>query len=255
MEAALRTVIEIVTGEKVERLFDQADIKPVRGFDGVRMAEIKIEKVGPVPAILSHLVTDFEWLKGVTVKVGMAHGTANAIRVMQDIQEGGPLSQCHFIEFMACRAAASAAADSPFRPRRKSARRAPKPSTARTPPRSAQIARKRGRAAHLPRILQGRALQPQEPRTSAHALHGKGIGGALTDFARLTAQETFSRNDLVAILGAKDVERHRNYPPRPQRPFCSNNADRRSICAASSNLPTPAPAIAFIAASASPTRA
>jgi biotin synthase len=27
----------------------------------------------------------------------------------------------------------------------------------------------------------------------------------LTDFARLTAQETFSRNDLLAILGAKDV--------------------------------------------------
>ena len=92
MEAALRTVIEIVTGDKVERLFDHADIKPVRGFDGVRMAEITIDKVGPVPAILSHLVPDFEWLKGVTLKVGLAHGTANAIRVMQDIQEGGPLT-------------------------------------------------------------------------------------------------------------------------------------------------------------------
>jgi NADH-quinone oxidoreductase subunit G/[NiFe] hydrogenase diaphorase moiety small subunit len=66
------------------------------------VAEITIDKVGPVPAILSHLVPDFEWLRGVTVKVAMAHGTANAIRVMQDIQEGGPLSQCHFIEFMAC---------------------------------------------------------------------------------------------------------------------------------------------------------
>ncbi|MGA7711457.1 MAG: NADH-dependent [FeFe] hydrogenase, group A6 [Rhizomicrobium sp.] len=102
MEAALRTVIEIVTGEKVETLFAKADIKPVRGFDGVRMAEIKIGETGPVPAILSHLVPDFEWLRGVTLRVGMAHGTANAIRVMQDIQDGGPLSSCHFIEFMAC---------------------------------------------------------------------------------------------------------------------------------------------------------
>jgi NADH-quinone oxidoreductase subunit G/[NiFe] hydrogenase diaphorase moiety small subunit len=102
MEAALRTVIEVVTGDKVERLFDKANIMPVRGFDGARMAEITIDKVGPVPAILSHLVPDFEWLRGVTVKVGMVHGTANAIRVMQDIQQGGPFSQCHFIEFMAC---------------------------------------------------------------------------------------------------------------------------------------------------------
>ncbi len=102
MEAALRTVLEVVTGEKIETLFDKADILPVRGFEGVRMAQVTIGKVGPVPAIFSHLVPDFEWLKGVTVKVGLAHGTANAIRVMQDIKEGGPLSQCHFIEFMAC---------------------------------------------------------------------------------------------------------------------------------------------------------
>ena len=102
MEAALRTVIEVVTGEKVEALFDKADIMPVRGFDGVRMAEVTISKVGPVPAILSHLVPDFEWLRGVTLRVGLAHGTANAVRVMQDIQDGGPLSTCQFIEFMAC---------------------------------------------------------------------------------------------------------------------------------------------------------
>jgi iron-only hydrogenase group A len=102
MEAALRTVLEVVTGDKVETLFDHADIMPVRGFEGVRMAEVTINKVGPVPAILSHLVPDFEWLRGVTLRVGLAHGTANAIRVMQDIQDGGPLSACQFIEFMAC---------------------------------------------------------------------------------------------------------------------------------------------------------
>ena len=40
MEAALRTVIELVTGEKVENLFDHADIIPVRGFEGVKYAEL-----------------------------------------------------------------------------------------------------------------------------------------------------------------------------------------------------------------------
>ncbi|GAA0554439.1 NADH-quinone oxidoreductase subunit G/[NiFe] hydrogenase diaphorase moiety small subunit [Rhizomicrobium palustre] len=102
MEAALRTVVELVTGEKVEYLFDKADIKPVRGFDGVRMAEIPITSVGPVPKLLAHLMPDFDWLKGVTLRVGLAHGTINAMRVLQDVAEGGPLSTCHFIEFMAC---------------------------------------------------------------------------------------------------------------------------------------------------------
>ena len=37
MEAALRTVIELVTGLKVENLFDDANIIPVRGFEGVRV--------------------------------------------------------------------------------------------------------------------------------------------------------------------------------------------------------------------------
>ena len=102
MEAALRTVIEVVTGKPVEGLFNHADIKPVRGFDGVRMAEITIPDVGPVPEIFSHLVPNFDWLKGATLKVGLAHGTANALRVLEDIKHGGPLSTCHFIEFMAC---------------------------------------------------------------------------------------------------------------------------------------------------------
>jgi iron only hydrogenase large subunit-like protein len=55
-----------------------------------------------VPPILAHLVPDFEWLRGATLRVAVAHGTANAARVMEDIKAGGPLSTCHFIEFMAC---------------------------------------------------------------------------------------------------------------------------------------------------------
>ena len=102
MEAALRTVIELVTGKKVENFFDHADVMPVRGFEGVRYAELPITEVGPVPALLAHLFDDWDWLKGATLKVGVAHGTANAKRVMEDIKAGGKFSECHFIEFMAC---------------------------------------------------------------------------------------------------------------------------------------------------------
>ena len=102
MESALRCVIEMVTGRKVENFYEHADIIPVRGFEGVRYAEIPITTVGPVPELVKHLVPDWNWLKGVTLKVGVCHGTANAHKVMEDIKAGGKFSECHFIEFMAC---------------------------------------------------------------------------------------------------------------------------------------------------------
>ncbi|HUX07929.1 MAG TPA: NADH-dependent [FeFe] hydrogenase, group A6 [Acidobacteriota bacterium] len=102
MESAIRTVVELVCGIKIEDIFEHADVQPVRGFEGVKYAELPIEKVGPVPAILSHLFDSFEWLKGATLKVGVCHGTANAKKVMEDIKKGGKFSECHFIEFMAC---------------------------------------------------------------------------------------------------------------------------------------------------------
>ena len=42
MESALRTVLELVTGLKVEDLYEHADILPVRGFEGVRYAEVPV---------------------------------------------------------------------------------------------------------------------------------------------------------------------------------------------------------------------
>ncbi len=102
MEAALRTVIELVTGKKTEDLFKNANITPVRGFEGVRYVELPINEVGPVPQILKHLVPNWDWLKGATLKVAVAHGTANAKKIMEDIKAGGKFSECHFIEFMAC---------------------------------------------------------------------------------------------------------------------------------------------------------
>jgi NADP-reducing hydrogenase subunit HndD len=102
MEAAIRTVVELVCGIKVDDLYDHANIIPVRGFDGIKYAELPIENVGPVPDLLKHLVPNWDWLKGATLKVGVCHGTANAKRVLEDIKSGGKFSHCHFIEFMAC---------------------------------------------------------------------------------------------------------------------------------------------------------
>jgi len=103
MEAALRTVIELVTGRKVESLFDHCNIMPVRGFDGVRYMELPIAEVSPtVIPMLQALVPGWDWLKGATLKVAVAHGTANAKKVMENIKAGGQFAQCHFIEFMGC---------------------------------------------------------------------------------------------------------------------------------------------------------
>ena len=102
MESALRTVLELVTGQPIERLYDRGQITPVRGFEGVRVAEFRIGDVGEVPELLSHLIPDWEWLRGVTLKVAVADGTANAKLIMDDIKAGGPFSDCHFIEVMAC---------------------------------------------------------------------------------------------------------------------------------------------------------
>ncbi len=106
MESALRCVLEVVSGLKIEKLYEHADIVPVRGFDGVRCAEFTVPAVGPVPELFRANrelpFSDFAWLEGVTLKVAVCHGTANAKRVIQDIEAGGTFSHCHFIEFMAC---------------------------------------------------------------------------------------------------------------------------------------------------------
>ncbi|MBI9073336.1 MAG: iron hydrogenase small subunit [Melioribacteraceae bacterium] len=103
MEAAIRSVVEFVTGNKIEDIFEKANVIPVRGFEGIKYAELPLgDVVGPVPGILQKLVPNWDWLKGATLKVAVVHGTANAKKVMDDIKAGGKFSQCHFIEFMAC---------------------------------------------------------------------------------------------------------------------------------------------------------
>jgi len=88
MEAALRTAYEVVTGREVP--FTNLDIKPVRGMEGVKEASIKIKNVKP----------EFAHLEGVELNVAVAHGLANARKVMESVQDG--TSNYHFIEIMAC---------------------------------------------------------------------------------------------------------------------------------------------------------
>jgi len=88
MEAALRTVYELVTGREVP--FDNINITPVRGMEGVREASIKIEN--PLEA--------WSFLDGVELKCAIAHGLVNAKKVMDAIKAN--TIDYHFIEFMAC---------------------------------------------------------------------------------------------------------------------------------------------------------
>ena len=76
MEAALRTAYEVITGERLEGL----EITAVRGMEGVREASMQ--------------VGDLE------VKAVVAHGLANAAKVLDKVAAGE--GDWHFIEIMAC---------------------------------------------------------------------------------------------------------------------------------------------------------
>jgi len=89
MEAALRTAYEIVTGREVP--FKDLNIMPCRGFEGVREASVKLEKVK----------SEWSFLEGVDLKFMIAHGTANAKKVM-DALVRGEINDVHFIEVMGC---------------------------------------------------------------------------------------------------------------------------------------------------------
>ena len=76
MEAALRTAYELITGETLEKL----EFEEVRGEKGIKKATISI--------------ADKE------VKVAVAHGLANARKVMEEIKNG--TADYSFVEVMAC---------------------------------------------------------------------------------------------------------------------------------------------------------
>jgi len=89
MEAALRTVYELVTGREVP--FKNLVIEPCRGFEGIKQASVKLE----------NCAEDYKFLEGVNLKFVVAHGTANAKKVMEMLRKG-ELSDVHFVEIMAC---------------------------------------------------------------------------------------------------------------------------------------------------------
>ncbi len=88
MEAALRTAFELVTGRDVP--FENLDITPVRGMEGIRQAGIRIENP----------LKEWAFLDGVELKCAVAHGLANAKKLMEAVKEGS--AHFHFVEVMAC---------------------------------------------------------------------------------------------------------------------------------------------------------
>ncbi len=88
MEAALRTVYEVVTGREIP--FTHLDITPVRGLSRVKEAALTIEGTKP----------EFKHLEGVTVRVAVTSGLSGAKELMTEIAAG--TSPYHFIEIMGC---------------------------------------------------------------------------------------------------------------------------------------------------------
>ncbi len=76
MEAALRTVSEVVTGKELKKI----EFNEVRGSAGIKEATINLD--------------------GKEIKIAVASGLANARKIMDDIKAGK--SEYSFIEIMAC---------------------------------------------------------------------------------------------------------------------------------------------------------
>lgn len=88
MEAALRTVYELVTGRELP--FEQLHVTPIVGLDQIKTADVLIENA----------VEDYKFLEGVTVKVAVTSGLEGAKILLDQIAKGE--SPYHFIEVMGC---------------------------------------------------------------------------------------------------------------------------------------------------------
>ena len=88
MEAALRTVYEVVTGEELP--FEKLHVTPIIGLEQVKTAEIAIVETLP----------EYANQKVVPVKIAVTSGLAGASKLMQEVADG--TSPYHFIEVMGC---------------------------------------------------------------------------------------------------------------------------------------------------------
>lgn len=88
MEAALRTVYEIVTGRPLPA--ENLHVDAIAGLEGVKEVSLKVENVQPA----------WSFLEGVTLNVAVAHGLGNAHRLVDRVRSGE--KTYHFIEVMTC---------------------------------------------------------------------------------------------------------------------------------------------------------
>lgn len=88
MEAALRTVYEIITGRELP--FPNLHVSPIVGLEQIREATIKLENVKP------------EWkaAEGFEVNIAVTSGYDGARKLMNQVKDG--TSPYHFIEVMGC---------------------------------------------------------------------------------------------------------------------------------------------------------
>jgi NADP-reducing hydrogenase subunit HndD len=88
MEAAIRTVYELVTGRELP--MEALHVKPLVGLKQIKTADLKIENP----------LEPYAFLDGVTVKVAVTSGLRGASMLMEEISQG--TSPYHFIEVMGC---------------------------------------------------------------------------------------------------------------------------------------------------------
>ncbi|HZJ77959.1 MAG TPA: NADH-dependent [FeFe] hydrogenase, group A6 [Clostridia bacterium] len=88
MEAALRTVYELVTGREIP--FEGLHVAPIVGLDTVKSAEITI----------TDPLDEYKSFDGVSVKVAVTSGLKGARQLLEQIESGE--SPYHFIEVMGC---------------------------------------------------------------------------------------------------------------------------------------------------------
>ncbi len=88
MEAALRTAWEVITGDQLP--FEKLHVEAVIGLKGLKEFAVKIDNTVP----------DWEFLKGVTLKVAVASGLGNAKIILDKIKSGE--AEYHFVEVMTC---------------------------------------------------------------------------------------------------------------------------------------------------------
>jgi NADH-quinone oxidoreductase subunit G/NADP-reducing hydrogenase subunit HndD len=88
MEAALRTVYELVTGRELP--YENLHVAPIVGLQRIKTAEI----------LLENTKDEYRYLEGVTLKVAVTSGILGAKTLMDQIKAGN--SPYHFIEVMGC---------------------------------------------------------------------------------------------------------------------------------------------------------